>query len=232
MALKTDLAKSTQDIFAIRWEEREPNSILSADKVSLGGDAIKYDPATILYTDIDESTKLVADKSWAFVAEVFKSFLYCSSRLIRHFGGTITSYDGDRVMGIFIGGSQSRNAVRCALNINYAKYHIINPAIKSQYPSTDFALKTVTGVDVGTIRGVRGNNDLAWIGRAPNLAAKLTELSSTHGTWITNSVYNRLSNDEKKASDGRSMWEERTWTAMDNMPIYRSDFWWDTIRLD
>jgi class 3 adenylate cyclase len=166
------------------------------------------------------------------VAEVFKAFLHCSSRLIVHYGGAVTSYDGNRVMGIFLGDHPATNAVKCALNLNYARIHIINAAIKARYPKASFELKTVTGVDVGMIRGIRtgarGNNDLAWIGRAPNLAAKLSTLPSDYPTWITNTVFNRLPDKVKNNKDGLSMWEKRSWTAMDNMEIYRSSYWWDT----
>lgn len=232
MALKSDLAQASKDILKIQWAEREPKSILPAESVTLGGDAIKYPSAAVLYADIDQSTDLVSRYQWTLVAEVFKAFLYCSSRLIVHFGGAITSYDGDRVMGIFLGEHPATNAVKCALNINYARVHIINPAIKAQYPATDFQLKTVTGVDFGLIRGIRtgarGNNDLAWIGRAPNLAAKLTTMSSDYPTWITNTVYDRLPDAAKIGEAGKSMWEKRLWTSMDNMEIYRSNFLWDT----
>ncbi len=108
--------------------------------------------------------------------EIYKNYLYCASRLIRNEGGAITAYDGDRVMGLFIGDFQWSNAVKCALKINYAVSQIINPAIKAQYDSSEFAVSQCVGIDTSEVyasrAGVRGDNDLVWIGRAPNYAAK------------------------------------------------------------
>ena len=230
MALESSLREKCAEIFETQWAEREPRSVLDSSSVGLGGDAIKYDPATVLYTDIDESTKLAKNYPWYQTSEIFKAFLYCSTRLITHFGGTVTSYDGDRVMGIFVGKAQSRNAVRCALNINHVRRKVIQPAYDEQYPESKFKLRAVTGVDVGLTRGVRtgarGSNDLAWVGIPPNYAAKLTELSASYPTRITARVYNRLRQDEKK--DGaNSMWQAATWTTMSNLSIYRSTYSWN-----
>lgn len=85
------------------------------------------------------------------------------------------------------------------------------------------------GIDVSDLRavrtGVRGDNDLVWVGRAANYAAKLTALPSTFQTRITKDVYDKLSRDSK-VSNGKSMWEIVTWTAMNNITIYRSAWGW------
>jgi class 3 adenylate cyclase len=73
--------------------------------------------------------------------------------------------------------------------------------------------------------GVRGDNDLVWIGRAPNYAAKLTELSQLGPTWITEDVFHRLS-DEAKYSNGRLMWEKRSWTQMAKHTVYLATWQW------
>jgi class 3 adenylate cyclase len=148
--------------------------------------------------------------------------------VIRSEGGVITAYDGDRIMAVFTGSSKNTLAVRAALKINYAVTEIIQPAIKAQYPSKQFALKHVVGIDSTQLRtariGVRGDSDLVWIGRAANYAAKLTSLSEKT-TWITKSVYDNM-NDEVRFSNGSNMWERRLWTPMNNMEIYCSNYWW------
>src|SRR5947209_7752580 len=126
-------------------------------------------------------------------------------------------------MGIFIGDSQSSKAAKCALKINFVVSQLINPAIKAQYSSSGFSIAQCVGIDTSEVHasrtGVRGDNDLVWIGRAPNYAVKFTELSATAPTWITESVFTRLSNDAKYATDGRLMWEKRLWTSMGNQTI-------------
>jgi len=75
--------------------------------------------------------------------------------------------------------------------------------------------------------GVRGDNDLVWVGRAANYAAKLTELPADHPSWITGDVYDAMHADVKSGGDPkRSMWEERSWTAVGGLRIFRSNWWW------
>ena len=77
------------------------------------------------------------------------------------------------------------------------------------------------------IAGIRNNNDLIWIGRAPSLAAKLSDLREyPHCTFISAAAYNRLSNGSK-FSGGKNMWEQRSVNfAGANETIYRSSYWW------
>ena len=67
-------------------------------------------------------------------------------------------------------------------------------------------------------------NDLVWVGRAANYAAKLTSLPSTY-TYITESVYKKLA-DEAKTSNGTSMWEAIKWNTFNDQTIYRSSWGW------
>src|SRR5436305_868835 len=81
-------------------------------------EAVELD-ATVLYADLADSTGLVQGyKDW-FAAEVYKTYLMAASELIKNNDGTITAFDGDRVMGVFIGGSKNSSAARCALQINH-----------------------------------------------------------------------------------------------------------------
>ncbi|WP_246777033.1 hypothetical protein [Microvirga sp. VF16] len=46
------------------------------------------------------STSFVHDDTWTLSAEIYKTYLYCAARIVRAEGGAITSYDGDRIMGV------------------------------------------------------------------------------------------------------------------------------------
>ena len=145
-------------------------------------------------------------------------------------GGTITAYDGDRLMAIFIGDGNCDAAVRAGLKIRWAVRHIINPAIQATY-ATDFVVRHTVGIDVSDLRavrtGVRGDNDLVWVGRAANYAAKLTTLSSDTPTWVTKEVHDRLS-QSLKAKDNELIWKDWSWTNMNSIPI-RSSTWEHSI---
>ena len=230
MTIDSELKAEVKSIFSRKWETRKGQIVPDSEDLGLGNDAVKLN-GTVLYADLSESTKLVNDFRADFVAEVYKAYLHCAAKIIRSEGGTITSYDGDRVMAVFIGESKNTSAVRASLKINYSVQKIINPALISQYKDANFQLRQTVGIDNSTLfvsrTGIRGSNDLVWVGRAANYAAKLTELSPDYPTWITDSVYNVL-HESAKTYNGTSMWEARTWTNMNNHTVYRSSWWWET----
>lgn len=229
MGLGDDLRKDVQAIFSEQWSERNGQKVLSSEDVRLGNDAVKID-GTVLYADLDASTNLVDTYYPSFAAEIYKSYLHCTAKIIRSEGGTITSYDGDRVMAVYIGDYKNTSATKTALKINDAVTNIINPAIKKQYPDSNYLVRQVVGIDTSPLfvarTGIRGSNDLVWVGRSANYAAKLTSLSADFPSRITKDVYDKLHNSAKISSDGRNMWEKVTWTPMNKMTIYRSTWRW------
>lgn len=230
MALDDDLRKEVQRIFRDRWTVRDGQVVPDPENVGLSNDAVKFDRATVLYADLAGSTSMVQNYSWQFAAEVYRSFLLCGAKLVRGEGGVITAYDGDRIMGVFLGDLQSTNAVRCSFKINSAIKNIVVPALTAQYSNVKFALKHVVGIDTSPINvartGVRGGNDLVWVGRAANYAAKLTELDLGPTTWITKAVFDKIGNELKYRQDGTLMWKKWSWNQMDNIEIHSSEWWW------
>ena len=227
MGLIAELESQVARIYREQWKRRDGRKVPEDADLSSGNEAVDLE-ATILYTDLSESTKLVDNYKDNFAAENYKTFLQCATRIIRSEGGHIRSFDGDRVMGIYIGDLKNTSAVRSALKINWTVKNIIQPAIRKQY-NTKYVMKQVTGIDCSKVMaikaGIRNNNDVAWIGRAANHAAKLTTLSDSYATWITDKVYDRMM-DRVKYSKGRNMWEKRQWTSQKNRQIYRSTYWW------
>jgi class 3 adenylate cyclase len=224
--LKADLQSSVKKILADRWSERAGEVVPAPENLQLGNDADILD-ATVLYADLSGSTSLVDNYNPHFAAEIYKTYLACAAPILKHEGGTITAYDGDRIMAVYIGKRKNTSAVRAALKINGAVWDIIKPALSAQYPNTDYILKHVVGVDTSKLLvcriGVRNDNDLVWVGRAANYAAKLSSLSDTYSTYITNSVYDAMHDDVKYAGVNRqNMWDSRLWTAMNNLQLYAS----------
>lgn len=229
MALKDDLQSQVDTIFKSQWTTRDGQVVPAPSDVKLSNDAVKLN-GTVLYADLSQSTAMVLAKKPEFSAEVYKTFLHCAAKLIKDSGGTITAYDGDRIMAVYLGTTKNTSAVKTALKIHYACLHIIQPALKKQYPNSTFQLKHTCGIDMSSLfvarTGVRGDNDLVWVGRAANWAAKLSDLPDTHPTWISAAVYDSMHDSVKTAKDGRNMWEQRSWTSQDKAVIYRSNFWW------
>ena len=231
MVAASDLAAQVSAIFSESWSHRDGRKVPVPEDLRLDNDSVRFDRATILYADLSGSTKLVDTEDWTFAAEIYKTYLHCAAAIIRAEGGAITSYDGDRVMGMFIGDYQSTPAARTALKINYAVRNIVNPALLKQYPHTAFRVRQVVGIDTSPIHaartGVRGDNDIVWVGRAANYAAKLTELKLAERSWLTKAAYDRLHHSAKTSgTDGRPMWKPYNWAQMDGQTIYGSAWTW------
>ena len=228
MSLVEDYSKAVEEIFKEKWSTREGKKVPESEDIALGNDAVKLD-GTVLYADLDDSTNLVDGYKPEFAAKIYKAYLNCAAKIIRSESGVITSYDGDRIMAVYIGGSKNTSAANSALKINYAVTKIINPILKKCYPKTDYLVKQVVGIDTSNLfvarTGIRGSNDLVWVGRAANYAAKLCSLSADYPSRLTEAVYNKLPESVKYSSDGRAMWEAATWTDMNGMRIYRSTWW-------
>lgn len=233
MAKKDELASDVQTIINTPWNKRTGQKVPSSSEIALAGGAVELD-ATFLYADLANSSKMAKELDRRIAAKIVKAFLMTSAELIKFRGGTLVSFDGDRILGVFYGGSKNSSAARCALNINYAVTKIIRPKFEAKFDSVknaSFGIRHGVGVDTGTVLavrgGARGENDLIWIGRAANLAAKLSDLrESPNHSFITASVYNNMS-DESKYSNGEDMWEKRTWSFLgENLNIYRSNWRW------
>ena len=231
MAVKDDITANIDTIIATKWTTRDGRVVPESDGVKFLGDAVKLD-ATFLYADMANSTGIAAlDRHLA--AEIFQCFLSTASRVLRNFGGEIRSFDGDRVMAVFIGDDRNLRAGRAAFGLNWAFSKVMKPKLEGAYSAklAGLVLNYGCGMDASTVwairGGVRDNSDLVWIGSAPNLAAKLSELrDGDYRTWITGTLYDALPQERKvNSGDARNMWEERNWTAHKSLRIYRSSWW-------
>lgn len=228
MGMKADLDAEVSKIYKDAWTRRNGQKVPEDIDLTQGNDAVDLE-AAILYSDLSASTKLVDNYDDAFAAENYKTFLRCASKIIRSEGGEIRSFDGDRVMGIFIGTGKNSAAAKCWLKINWAVKNIIQPKMKLQYPNTKYVMEHVTGIDstkvLATKAGIRSSSDLVWIGKAANHAAKLCTIKETYATWITDKVYDNLA-ESSKFSSGTNMWTPRVWTTQGNRKIYCSNYSW------
>lgn len=229
MTLK-EIMTEIDAIFGNKWKTREGRKVPETQDVQLGNDAVTID-GTVLYADMADSTGLVKDfKPW-FAAEIYKAYLVGVSRIIRKNGGEITAFDGDRVMSVFFGDTQNTSAAKTALQIHSLVIQI-NASIKKAYPTTAFTLRQCIGIDASSLfvakTGIRDYNDLVWVGRAANYAAKLCALGdATFPTYITEDVFSKLNESAKYGGQPRKlMWEKLMWNDR-GIVIYRSNWHWD-----
>lgn len=235
MTLLDDLNSGVGNVLSTPWELRDGIVVPSSEKVALNGGGVRIN-ATILYADLAQSSRLATDFQQRTAAKVMKAFLLCSSKIIAAHEGTITSFDGDRVMGIFIGDLKNTNAAKTALKINYAVQNIIKPKVEAYFSSmkeNSYGIDHAVGIDTGSIlavrAGQRGSNDLIWIGRSPNLAARLSDIRESHYySYITKDVFDTMNDDAKKGgTENKDMWEQRSFKWIgEEWTIYRSSWWW------
>lgn len=235
MGFSEDIETDVKTTVTTKWNKRNGQKIPSSDDVTLAGGAVEIE-ATFLYADLANSSKMVKELDRRIAAKIIKSFLSVVSKLIKHNDGKIISFDGDRVLGVFYGNSKNTKATKCGLQIKWAVNEVIRKRFESSYTAVKNATFTIdhgVGIDTGTVLavrgGVRGDNDLIWIGRAPNLAAKLSDLrESPYQTIITASVYNMLSDSSKYGGEANTnMWKSRSWSFLDeNITVYRSSWQW------
>ena len=231
--MEADLTKAVDSIIKAGWDLRVGQVIPETEAITLGNSGVTLE-ATVLYADLADSTEL-ALYDQEIAAEVYKAYLMGTTRVIKAAGGEIRSFDGDRVMGIFIGNAKNTSAAKAALKINYFFSTVLQPAFLSFYErlkTSPFRFAQSVGIDTGEIRvaraGVRNDNDLLWVGRAPNIAAKLSSLREPgYSTYITEAVFDKL-HESAKVFNGQQMWERRSWSKGEPYGtgiVYRSSWW-------
>jgi class 3 adenylate cyclase len=223
------LTNEAEENLSTKWDERAGNVVPESDTVTLKDGAVKVD-ATFLYADLAGSSKLAKLCPWETTAKIIRSYLSCSVRLIRAYGGEIRSFDGDRVMGVFMGNFKNTYAVKCAREIDWVVEKIINPNAREKFKSVrdnNISIRHCVGVDTGeavAVRaGIRDNNDLIWVGRPPSLAAKLSDIREyPFAVYISEACYKAIGGNTQMV-DGKNIWEARNYQFVeDTLLIYRT----------
>jgi class 3 adenylate cyclase len=213
VTLKDELTTYTRDTFRKAWDVKDWDRVPTADdKLGLGNVGVKIN-ATVLYADLADSTGLVKSRPSQFAAEVYKTYIYAAAKAIRYHGGQVTAYDGDRVMGVFMGGQMRNDAVDAACHISGIVEDIVQPELDSMYGAGSYTVNQKIGIDRSELlvanTGIRGNNDYVWVGTAANNAAKLAALKRGYTTYITHDVFSVLTPANLKvASTGANLWTD------------------------
>lgn len=236
MALKDEITKGVTDVLAATWDIRDGTVVPTTDTVKLKDGAVKVE-ATYLYADLAGSSTLAQKIKKEVTGKIIRSYLNAASKIINNYDGGIRSFDGDRVMAIFMGKNPNTRAVRAAMGINWAVHEIIKTKIETKWKdlADNYTMShgiAVANGDALIVRGgVRNNNDLVSIGAAPNVAAKLSDIRSSSGSiYVTKAVYDIIL-DVVKYSDGtpnsNNMWTYRGLETIGGVRhgVYQSTWW-------
>jgi class 3 adenylate cyclase len=233
MGMSDDVEAGVDGVLNPAWSKRKGTVVPTTEDIVLRDGAVNID-ATYLYADLANSSALGQKIKKDVAAKIIRSYLNAATRLLRHYDGEIRSFDGDRVLAIFIGGSKNTNAVRAALALNWAVHKVLRPKFSAKWSDLNdtWTVNHGVGIDTGgamLVRGgVRNNNDLISIGAAPNVAAKLSEIRSYPDIYITQDVYDKMNSSNKTGSDGSDMWRKygTVEVASTHYTVYGSTWWW------
>lgn len=229
MTSAKELEAEVDDIFGSAFEERAGRTIPTSADVALKNGAVQVE-ACFLYADLAGSAAIAAACPWDTTAKIIRAYLKCATRLIRSYGGEIRSFDGDRVMGVFMGEHMASDATDCAREIFWATEDILDAKARAKFESVaenGVRIRQACGIDLGKVRavraGIRNNNDLVWIGKSPSLAAKLSDVREhPYCTFITKAVHDAL-RASSRTPEGHAIWEARGFSfAGSQQSIYRS----------
>ncbi|MGX5359092.1 adenylate/guanylate cyclase domain-containing protein [Kocuria sp. KH4] len=214
MTRKDDYKSQLLDLLYTDFDVRVGRSVPTTDTVTLKNGGVYLD-AVYLYADMADSSGMARRFTPEVAAKIARAYLATVTRTLRYHGGEIRSFDGDRVMAIFVGGNAADKAVRAALEIKWLVDKVVHSELRiwlDDYRNGSWVISHRTGIDIGEafiVRGgVRNNSDLVSIGDAPNIAAKLSDLKGAR-TWITNRVWDAADYDScfsGYGSDAKSMW--------------------------
>ncbi len=199
-------------IVRTEYNPRDGRGVPSLDAVALSDGAVNID-AAVLYADLAKSTDLVDGCRPDFAADVTRVFLYVAAQCIRKCGGRVTSFDGDRVMGVFVEGSFRDNAAMAAFALRRAVNEVVLPSLRSFWDleASPWKFNYGVGLDSSSITvvraGPRGANDLVWLGSAANHAAILSNKRDVgYSTYATPRFVEALTSYTKN-NDGSNVWE-------------------------
>lgn len=169
--------------------------------------------AAILFIDIRKSTYLTENSQAKSMVKIYRSFMRMAVDCVRKNGGVTRQFLGDRIMGVFIDsvdetGNIVDNATDKAINAARSLQTVIDYSL-NKYLKTNVNGKVIEcgiGIDYGKVLvtqvgmyGVEQDEnktnevDCVWVGNTTNHASKYSDLASGGEIFISNNVYNQLS---------------------------------------
>ncbi len=234
---KADLEKLVARYLAGTYETYQPRGVPRPEDIALGNKAAKL-TGTALFIDLRQSSDITNSFRRQTAAKMLKSYIDGAVRIINDNGGQVRSFNGDGMLALFVGSRQSNDAVKAAMQVKWFVQHVLWPKFNGYFAANRAArgarlnFSVGCGIDYGDIYavrvGIRGTNDVAWVGRCTNTAAKLSSaLDHPRNIAVTRAVYRRL-NDDRKYSKGSHMWSGEQFGEFGGVrrACRVTTFWW------
>lgn len=212
MSLLDDLNAKVTEYTSGNYTTVKKTSVPNPESIPLGNHAAQLEAVT-LFIDVRQSSDITNAFRRQTAAKMMKAYFSGAVKIINAQNGYVRSFNGDGMLAIFMGDARADNAVRAAMKLRWFVNNILEVKFRKYFANNTTALGGALnfsigcGIDEGTIYavrvGIKGTNDVAWVGRCTNTSAKLSAV--TDAVAITRSVYQMLSNDTLFSS-GVHMW--------------------------
>jgi class 3 adenylate cyclase len=218
------------------YETYEPRGVPEPGDIALGKKAAKLE-ATVLFVDVRQSSAITTTFRRQTAAKMLKSYFDGSVRIINGEGGAVRSFNGDGMLALFVGDNRSNDAAMAAFQLKWFVADVLRPKFNRLFDGNEKARGKRLAFDIGcalddgdiyAVRvGIRGTNDVAWVGRCTNTAAKLSNvLTSPDNIGVTRAVYARL-NGRRVEKNGEHKWSGEKWGTFGGVKrAYRTTTWW------
>lgn len=200
------------------YQTSSPRTVPNPEDIPLGNGAAEL-TATALFIDVRQSSDITNAFRRQTAAKMMKAYFDGTVRIVNANEGQVRSFNGDGLLALFIGDFRSSNAAKAAMQVSYFVSEILGGSFSRYFAanraavgnSLDFSVGA--GLDDGVILavrvGIQGTNDVAWVGRCTNTAAKLAGIMPAGRIAATREVFNRLHESRKFGSQtGASMWSD------------------------
>lgn len=214
----------------------EPRAIPEPQDIPLGNRAAKLE-ATTLFIDMRQSSNIANAFRLQTAAKMVKGYFDGAVRIIGQNSGQVRSFNGDGMLALFLGDLRFHNAVKAAMQVEWFAGNILRPRIDRYFENNRAAMGQKLGFEIGcglddssifAVRvGIRGTNDVAWVGKGTNTAAKLaSKVAQPQSIGITREVYSHLDRTYTYDS-GVHMWSEESFEEIGGQvrAIRTTDYW-------
>lgn len=238
-ATRAELEGIVSGHLAGSYDTFTPRGIPEPKDIALGSKAARLE-ATALFIDVRQSSDITNALRRQTAAKMLKSYFDGAVRIIRGWSGEVVSFNGDGMLALFVGRSRTTNAVKAAMQVDWFVENMLRPRFNRYFDANRAARGKRLGFAIGcgiddsdiyAVRiGIRGTNDIAWVGRSTNTAAKLSNLlRGSANIAVTRAAYGRLNAAQKNTSSRRMWSDERSAKFGGVTRAYRTTTWWRSI---
>jgi adenylate cyclase len=233
--IETKVDAVLKDAFTQYDTEEIPDIENKSDSKLTHGNAGYLGEFTFLYVDMRGSSSYTDQHRLQSITKIYKAYHHCMVECIKENNGNIRSFDGDRVLAVFVGKSKVYNAINCAMKMVGCRYDVLQPKINTVFKNDKFSLGVgiSTGNTMVSKAGVgydKNNRDLIWLGDPPNLGSKLSDKAdSPYSIYICKETFGRLTEGNRYTTKNgikTDMWTKDFFKfKTQNIDIYKTGYY-------